>query len=171
MQIILFPPKAAVDQVFAYTGTSAREYTTNLYENGGAGRFEANYFNTNLESRGLINSTIGPALKNFPFYEDASTIYDAIHTFMTSFVESYYNSDSVLKADKELQAWVKEANGPAKAIDFPASISSTETLADILTHFVCPTVARSLVTTEGAANSALNSGPPRLNSSPHSQHQ
>ncbi|OAP60015.1 hypothetical protein AYL99_05017 [Fonsecaea erecta] len=130
---ILFLPGAAVDQIFAYTGTAAQDYTTNLYMNGGSGRFQANYFETDLESRGLINSNFGPALKNFPFYEDASTIYNAIHAFMTSFVNSYYSKDSDVTADNEMQAWVKEAQGPAEAIDFP-SITTRSALIDALTH-------------------------------------
>jgi hypothetical protein len=133
--LLLFAPGAAVDQVFAYTGASAQEYTTNMYQNGGRGRFQANYFEAELESRGLINSDFGPALKNFPFYEDASTIYTAIHAFMTSFVGSYYAQDSDVAADTEIQAWVKDAQGPAEAIDFP-NLTTKSALVDALTHMV-----------------------------------
>lgn len=134
-ETILFLPGTAVDQVFAYTGSSAQDYTTNLYQNGGSGRFQANYFMSDLESRGLVNSPFGPALKDFPFYEDGSTIYNAIHTFMTSFVNSYYSKDSDVTADKEMQAWVAEAQGPAEAIDFP-SITTKNALIDALSHMV-----------------------------------
>jgi hypothetical protein len=133
-QIILFTPGAAVDQVFPFTGPSAQSYTTDRYFNKGAGQFQANYFYTDLENRGLINSNCGPALKHFPFYEDASTIFNAIHKFFTSFVNSYYSSDAVVKADKEIQAWAREANGPAQAIDFPTSFNKA-TLVDVLSHF------------------------------------
>ncbi len=132
---LLFLPGAVVDQVFAYTGISAQEYSTDLYKNGGSGRFESNYFMTDLETRGLVNSDFGPALTSFPFYEDASTIYKAIHAFMTSFVDSYYSKDSDVVADKEIQAWVKEAQGPAECIDFP-SITTKSALVDALTHMV-----------------------------------
>ena len=90
---------------------------------------------TDLETRGLVNSDFGPALTSFPFYEDASTIYKAIHAFMTSFVDSYYSKDSDVVADKEIQAWVKEAQGPAECIDFP-SITTKSALVDALTHMV-----------------------------------
>ena len=132
---VLFLPGTAVDQVFSYTGISAQDYTTNLYANGGSGRFEANYFMSDLESRGLVNSDFGPALKNFPFYEDGATIYAAINSFMTSFVDSYYSNDAAVAADKEMQAWVREAQGPAKAIDFP-SISTKPALVAALSHVV-----------------------------------
>lgn len=134
---ILFNPGGTVDQIFGYTGAAAQEFTTNIYNvSGGGGDFQGNYFLSNLQSRGLINSTFGPELAHFPFYEDASTIYTAIKDFMTTFVESYYSSASVLLSDTELQAWAEEANGAAKVIGFPQAISSTDTLIDILTHMV-----------------------------------
>ena len=134
-ETLLFLPGAAVDQVFAYTGTSAQEYTTDRYKNGGSGRFQANYFRTDLQSRGLVQSALGPGLKNFPFYEDASVIYNAMHDFMASFVYSYYSADSDVTGDSEIQAWVKEAQGPAEAIDFP-SIRTRSALVNALTHMV-----------------------------------
>lgn len=134
-ELLLFLPGAAVDQVFPYTGSAAQAYTTNLYQNAGSGRFQANYFQSDLESRGLVNSPFGPALKNFPFYEDASTIYNAISTFMESFVDSYYSEDSDVTADYEIQAWVKESQGPAKVIDFPF-ITTKSALIDALSQLV-----------------------------------
>lgn len=59
-----------------------------------------------------------------------------MRVFMTSFVGSYYSADSVVLADKEIQAWVKECNGAAKVIDFPAAIAKKDTLVDVLTHMV-----------------------------------
>lgn len=130
---ILFEPGGAVDRVFSFTGQAAQDYASNLYYTG-SGDFQANYFIPNLEKRGLINSKFGPPLAKFPFYEDATVIYDAIRTFMTSFVGSYYASDADVKADTELQAWAKEANGPAGARDFPSTIATRQTIIDILTH-------------------------------------
>jgi len=138
-QTVLFDPAAAVDLDFAYSGQSASSYTTKLYKTGGAGRFRANYFESDLRSRGLIDASYGPDLKHFPFYEDASVVHDAIEAFMTDFVGSYYSSDSVVAADSELKAWAKEANGQANVLDFPSSISSKQALVDILTHLVSAT--------------------------------
>ncbi|KAK4890952.1 hypothetical protein LTR27_010401 [Elasticomyces elasticus] len=109
-----------------------RDCCTKSYENGN-GRFQANYFKTDLRSRGLVDG-YGPALKHFPFYEDASRLHDAVSTFMQSFVDSYYSSDDEVMADKELQAWAKEANGDAGVHDFPEEFSSKQTLVDALTH-------------------------------------
>lgn len=133
---VLFAPGQAVDSIFGYTGTAAQQFTDQLYH-GGQGRFQANYFLTDLKTRGLINSTIGPDLANFPFYEDGLAIYSAIHAFMTSFVASYYESDAAVLADSEIQGWAAEANGEAQVYDFPVSFTSREELVDALTHMVC----------------------------------
>ncbi|KAF7554099.1 hypothetical protein G7Z17_g3147 [Cylindrodendrum hubeiense] len=84
-------------------------------------------------NRGLINSTLGPELSSFPFFEDGSVIFASLRTFMSTFVSSYYLNDAAVKADAELQAWVQEARGPAAARDFP-TITSTDDLVDVLTH-------------------------------------
>lgn len=130
---ILFDAGGGVDEVFAFTGTAAENYTTALYYNG-SGDFQANYFLTDLENRGLINAKVGPALKNFPFYEDASVISSALRTFMTSFIDSYYTTDAAVLADTELQTWVQETNGPADALDFPIKIATKEAIIDVLVH-------------------------------------
>ncbi|KAJ4388073.1 hypothetical protein N0V93_008678 [Gnomoniopsis smithogilvyi] len=131
---LLFADGGFFDQLLPFTGAAAEGYNTDLYFNG-SGSFQANYFQTNLQTRGLINPAVGPELTSFPYYEDASVIYAALETFMTAFVKSYYTSDSVVKADTELQAWASEANGEAGMIDFPTSITTVDQLVDILTHF------------------------------------
>jgi arachidonate 15-lipoxygenase (second type)/8-lipoxygenase (S-type) len=131
----LFAPGGAVDLAFPYAPDSAQNYSTRYYKSG-SGAFQSNYFLTDLKNRGLINPKVGPELKHFPFYEDASVIHSATRTFMASFVSSYYSQDSVVAADKEIQAWVKECNGAAKVIDFPAAIKTTGTLVDVLNQMV-----------------------------------
>ncbi|KAF3908162.1 Lipoxygenase-4 [Arthrobotrys entomopaga] len=134
--VVLLRPGGDIDQFFAHTGTAAGEYTADLYSTGGAGDVINNYFLTNLEKRGLINSSAGPALPHFPYYEDALAIYTSTHKFMTSFVNSYYTSDSAIVNDAELQNWMTEANGPAGAVNFPTSDSmkTRAALIDLLTH-------------------------------------
>lgn len=130
---VLFADGAFFDQLLPFTGAAAEGYNTDLYFNG-SGSFQANYFQTNLNTRGLINATVGPELTSFPYYEDASVIYSALRAFMAAFVGSYYTSDAEVKADTELQAWAKEANGDAEVIDFPGAITTVAQLVDILTH-------------------------------------
>jgi arachidonate 15-lipoxygenase (second type)/8-lipoxygenase (S-type) len=131
----LFSPGGVVDIAFPYTYEAALNYSSNYYFTR-SGFFQSGYFLTDLKNRGLINSPVGPQLKSLPYYEDASVIYNAQRTFMTSFINSYYSADSVVVADKEIQAWVKECNGPAQVKDFPATINTKNTLIDVLTHMV-----------------------------------
>ncbi|OQV10640.1 hypothetical protein CLAIMM_14607 [Cladophialophora immunda] len=162
--LLLFLPGTAVDQVFPYTGAAAQDYTTNLYKNNGSGRFYANYFTIDLESRGLINSNFGPPLKDFPFYDDAVTIYNAIYNFTTSFVNSYYIEDSDIVADGEIQAWVQESQGPAEAIDFP-TITTRSALIGVISHIthLASTAHHTVNTNELiSASSTLPFHPPSL---------
>lgn len=102
LQTVLFSTGGAVDLIFGYTGEAANTYTNELYSNG-TGYFQANYFKTDLKTRGLIDSPVGPALKHFPYYEDAGVIYKAQHKFFDAFVRSYYASNRAVAADTELQ--------------------------------------------------------------------
>lgn len=129
--LVLLRTGGVFDQYFAYGGAAGIQFTNQTYFNGYAGAIHANYFKSNLQARGLLNYANGPALKNFPFYEDALPLYSAILDFTTAFVNSYYSSSVAIVADTELQAWVKEAQGPAGAIDFP-TISTPTDLATLL---------------------------------------
>lgn len=133
---LLLAPGADVDQYFGYSGAGAGKYSNDTYWSGYAGAFQSNYFHANLERRGLIGNNSLPALKAFPFYEDAAPIHIAIWIFMTAFVESYYASDADLSKDSELQAWLGEANGPAHVLDFPtaSTLTTRADLVDVLTH-------------------------------------
>ncbi|KAI0554027.1 lipoxygenase [Xylaria curta] len=128
-----------VDQLFPWAGSSAGKYTDALYQSGLASKFQANYLEANLKSRGLLNSTFGPELKSFPFLEDASLVTDAIRAFMKSFVSSYYPTSDDVTADTELQAWIQEA-GPAEIKDFPTTVTDVDGIVDIMTH-MCYLVA------------------------------
>lgn len=127
----LAPAGGLIDVVFSHTGAAATNNTAFMYNNGVAD-FQANYFLTDLTARGLINCTYGPALKSFPWYDDALVIHTAIETFVTSFVDSYYADDAAIAADTELTAWIAEAT-PAEILDFPTQMTKT-TLIEIITH-------------------------------------
>ncbi|KAI1359068.1 lipoxygenase [Xylaria arbuscula] len=120
-------------QYYAWTSLSGRQWANQVYSSGETANFQGNYYRTFLENKGLINCNYGPALKSFPFYEDASVIVEAIRDVMTSFVNSYYKNDNAVAQDSELQAWQRETD-VAKVYDFPSSIKSRRTLIDILTH-------------------------------------
>lgn len=137
-ETVLTNDGGAFDTYGSITGSGALQAIT-LYYNFGAGAWESNYFVTNLESRGLINCTWGPALSHHPFYEDVSKIYSSLRNFMTVFVESYYQADIILEFDHELQDWIAEGK-LAQIMKFPSSLKSRKHLIDILTHFAYLTI-------------------------------
>lgn len=148
---ILFNPGGFFDQVFALSNVAVRTFAAEYYPTV-AGPFQANYFEANLYSRGLLHASYGPKLPHLPFHEDGTKIIGTIRRFVKSFVESTYKSDKIMAKDWELQAWIAEANGPAKVIDFPATpLKHRKQLVDILTHMAWLT---------GVSHHVLNQGEP-----------
>ncbi|RYO74740.1 hypothetical protein DL766_004180 [Monosporascus sp. MC13-8B] len=147
---VLFNEGGIFDQSFAVSNHGVRQFATDFYPIAGA--FRSNYFEENIRRRGLINCTYGPDLPHFPFYEDGSQILPVIRRFVQSFVDAYYETDAMLALDWEVQAWVKEANGPAMVIDFPAApLEKAGTLVDIITH---------IAWLGGVSHHVLNAGEP-----------
>jgi hypothetical protein len=101
------------------------------------GHFTGTYFERWFTDRGLINSTFGPEMPAFPYYENVAPIVEAMRCFVESYVDSFYADDTAIVTDSELQAWLVEANGPAQVLSFPpAPVTCRETLVDILTHMM-----------------------------------
>ena len=150
-ETVLFNDGGFFDQSFAVTNHAVRKFATDFYPTV-AGFFRSNYFENELRGRGLVDSTYGPPLPHFPFFQDGTEIIAVIRRFVKSFVHAYYETDGVLAQDWEVQAWVEEANGPAMVIDFPsAPITKLDTLVDILTH---------VAWLGGVSHHVLNSGEP-----------
>lgn len=143
---ILFNPGAAIDRFFPWTGTAATQFNNDTYANGYAGAFHANWIRNNLRRRGLIDCAHGPPLKDFPFYEDAGPIVDAIHRFTRTLVSSYYPNNAAIRADPEVRAWLAELTGNGEVIDFPP-IDTRSDLANVLAE-----VARLVSVTHHAVN-------------------
>ncbi|KAH7397536.1 lipoxygenase [Cadophora sp. MPI-SDFR-AT-0126] len=153
---VLFNDGGYLDRAFYVNHLGAGQFVADFYPIAGA--FQANYLSTDLKNRGLINSTFGPELKHFPFYEDAKVVRDVIFEFISTFVNAYYPSETLMTTDPELAAWFIEASTLAQAIDFPCApkdgrptLCSRATLIDILTHmaYLC-----------GVQHHALNTGDP-----------
>ncbi|KAF2965240.1 hypothetical protein GQX73_g8325 [Xylaria multiplex] len=101
---------------------------------GESADFERNYYRSEFKKRGLIDSSFGPKLKSFPFYEDTSVVTEAVRDFMETFINSYYPNDRAVTHDIELQAWQRET-AAARVYDFPR-INTRQAIADVLTHQV-----------------------------------
>ncbi|KAH7346897.1 putative arachidonate 5-lipoxygenase [Rhexocercosporidium sp. MPI-PUGE-AT-0058] len=153
---VLFSDGGYLDRAFFVNHVGAAQFVADFYPTVGA--FQANYLATDLAARGLINSTSGPELKHFPFYDDAKVIRDEIFEFMTIFVNTYYPTEALVSTDPELAAWFVEASTVAQAIDFPCApkdgtptLCDRATLIELLTHMAYLT---------GVQHHALNTGDP-----------
>ncbi|KAI8626211.1 lipoxygenase [Xylariaceae sp. FL1651] len=118
---------------YPWTADAARTWANQVYSTGETAKFYSNYYLVDLKNRGLIDYPYGPALKSFPYYEDAGYITERIREFMATFINSYYPNDKAVAQDKEIQAWLRETD-VAEVYDFPPSIQNRQTLIDILTH-------------------------------------
>ncbi|KAJ8123276.1 hypothetical protein ONZ43_g734 [Nemania bipapillata] len=119
-------------QYYPWSPDAARDYVNQLYLSGESASFEGNYYRSNFKKRGLVDSSFGPKLKSFPFYEDTSVVTESIRGFFETFINSYYPNDKAVAKDTELQAWHHETTA-ARVYDFP-TIQTRQSIADILTH-------------------------------------
>ena len=154
---VLFNPGGDFDAIFSLSAVAAAGFCSARYKDGSAGAFVGNYLLNNLGKRGLVGCNYGPALPSFPFLEDAGAMALTIRNFASEFVLSYYASDATVAADVEVQNWVKEANGAAQVIDFPAKITTTATLIDVITHmaYLAGIEHNALNINEGFSNSGV----------------
>ena len=130
----LFNPGGFFDQTAAVDHTAVLDFVDQFYP-AVAGRFRSNYLRESLVSRGLLDCPYGPELNHLPFFEDADPIVASLRRFVSTFVGAYYTHPTYLNGDKELQAWIAEANGEANVLDFPpAPLTDPQTLIDILTQ-------------------------------------
>ena len=130
----LFNPGGFFDQTAAVDHTAVPEFVDQFYP-AVAGRFRSNYLHESLVSRGLLDCSYGPELNHLPFFEDADPIVASLRRFVSTFVGAYYTHPVYLNGDREIQAWIAEANGEANVLDFPpAPLTDAQTLIDILTQ-------------------------------------
>jgi len=124
--------------VSSLTSRRCRQFVTEMWPTRGA--FQDGYLKADLQARGLIDEDGHHQFKSFPFFEDALVIHDSYKAFFTSFVNSYYASESDLAADFEVQNWFVETTQKANLfgfpkVDLPDQPCTKCTLIDVLTHF------------------------------------
>jgi arachidonate 15-lipoxygenase len=92
-----------------------------------------------LARRGVADSEI---LTRYPMRDDGLPIWNAIDTFVGSYLGIYYKSDEEVAADPEIQAWTRELasqdvsqNGGCIA-GMPEQIDSIELLRELLTTII-----------------------------------
>lgn len=100
--------------------------------------FRGNYLPTKLAAAG----TAAPAdLPHFPYRDDGMLVWNAIHRWVSGFVEGFYAGDADVLADNELQAWAAEvaSSTGGQVRDFgatPGQIADRNDLVEILTMVI-----------------------------------
>ena len=83
-----------------------------------------------IRERGLDD----PAL-DFPYRDDAITIWEDIRTWIDEYVRVYYTDDAAVAGDTDLKAWLTEASTEGKVRGIP-DVKDRETLITVLTQVI-----------------------------------
>jgi arachidonate 15-lipoxygenase len=97
----LCKPQGGVDAVLSTSLEVSRQLAASSVSDYD---FNANILKTEIQSRGLLNSDVLP---QYPYRDDALLIWDAIHQWVSSYVEIHYQNQDDILQDGELQAWAK----------------------------------------------------------------
>lgn len=125
-----------VDQLLAGTLAESMELVKDAYENWNINDFS---FFKEIENRGMDNLD---RLPHYPYRDDGKLIWDAIHTFVSGYLNHFYPTSQQITEDTELQAWAAELsdqNKGGKVKGMPSSIQSVHELIEIVTTiiFIC----------------------------------
>lgn len=76
-------------------------------------------------------------LPNYPYAEDGHEVWTAIHAFVSEYLAIYYDDDTSVAGDTELQAWLQEMRDPnlGKVRGVP-DVSDRTSLARVLTRII-----------------------------------
>ncbi len=81
-------------------------------------------------------------LPDYPFRDDTTALWQAIHGFVGDYIDLYYRSDADVLADSELRAWALEMSAQDGArvkglpVDDDGFITNRDDLKLILTHII-----------------------------------
>jgi arachidonate 15-lipoxygenase len=103
-------------------------------------RYNASFFPETLAARGVADAD---ALPDYPYRDDALSLWEAIHAWVEDYVSVYYAGDGDVEADFELQAWVRELAAEGGIQDIgegapgaPARIATRAYLATLTTQVI-----------------------------------
>lgn len=74
----------------------------------------------------------------YPFRDDGILLWDAIQNFANEYIELYYNSDSDIAEDHEVQTWANDisAQDRGRIPGFPGNFQSKKELAETVGHII-----------------------------------
>jgi arachidonate 15-lipoxygenase len=122
----LIAPDGPIDHIFAGTITSTQGLAVSARLDFD---FTAKMLPHDLAARG-----VGPdsALADFPYRDDGLLVWEAIHDWVSAYVELYYSHDSDVTGDNELMAWAECVAGEAAVKGF-GPITTRDALVEACT--------------------------------------
>ncbi len=102
---ILLGEGAAIDNLMAPTREASLAVMNRAYR---ARSFESYALPTDLKHRGVE----AEFLSDYPYRDDAQLLWDAIHRYVTAYLQRYYPNDLAIQQDPDLQAWAAELGAP-----------------------------------------------------------
>ncbi|MGD1703018.1 lipoxygenase family protein [Dapis sp. BLCC M229] len=99
----LIAPKSGVDGLLSSTIDNARVLTVLGLQSYG---FNGAMLPEQLKQRGVDDPNLLPV---YPYRDDALLVWDAIHQWVSDYLNLYYSRDEDVQADRRLQAWATEA--------------------------------------------------------------
>jgi arachidonate 15-lipoxygenase len=80
------------------------------------------------------------AFPNYPYRDDASLYWDAIHEWVNSYLRLYYLSNADIIKDEELQSWTRELSsdmgGRIRGLPNDGAIETIEDLVEVITFVI-----------------------------------
>ena len=135
-QEVLIAPGGSIDILFGSTIDAARTLVEADLQNYS---FNEAMLPKQLEKRGVDDKEKLPV---YPYRDDALLIWDAIHQWVSDYLNIYYKGDEDVQKDKELQHWAKECvdDDGARVYDFgedkDGGIKTLEYLIDATTLII-----------------------------------
>jgi arachidonate 15-lipoxygenase len=131
---ILISDNGSVDQVLAGTLPESLQIVKDAYEGWNIKEFA---FPKEISNRKMDK------IPHYPYRDDGMLVWDALHTFVTNYLNHFYPTPQQIADDTELQAWAKElsdkTDGGAKVKGMPSKIKTVSELIEIVTTtiFIC----------------------------------
>jgi arachidonate 15-lipoxygenase len=129
----LINPSGPVDKLLAGTLAESMELVKDAYEGWDINEFS---FPKEIESRGMDH------IPHYPYRDDGILVWNAIHTFVSDYLNHFYPTPEHIAGDTELQAWAAELSNQTnggKVKGMPSHIQTVNELIEIVTTviFIC----------------------------------
>jgi arachidonate 15-lipoxygenase len=133
-QKLLISDNGPIDQILAGTLPESLQLVRDAYQDWNIKEFA---FPKEIANRKMDK------IPHYPYRDDGMLVWDALHTFVTSYLNHFYPTPQQIANDTELQAWAKEladkTDSGAKVKGMPSKIKTVSELIEIVTTiiFIC----------------------------------